>query len=186
MKIYTRTGDKGETSVFGGKRVPKDSLRITAYGTVDELNAVIGIAAGTSGNNSLNTVLQRLQNELFILGADLASPYGVKEEKTARVRQSHITGLEEEIDLHEEELEPLRSFILPGGVPEAAILHFARTVCRRAERIAFELSKHEEINKLVLPYLNRLSDLLFVLARIANKRSGRSEIPWQPERENQK
>ncbi len=182
MKIYTRTGDEGETSLFGGKRVPKDSLRIRAYGTVDELNAVIGMAIASSDNEKLIAVLQRLQGELFMVGADLATPHGVKETKTVRVQRLHITRLEQEIDLHEEELEPLKYFILPGGAPDAAALHFARTVCRRAERTTFELSRQEDINNLVIVYLNRLSDLLFVLARIANKRSGRREIPWQPDR----
>lgn len=182
MKIYTRTGDEGETSLFGGERVPKDSSRIRAYGTVDELNAVLGVAIASSDNEKLAGVLRQLQNELFMVGADLATPIGIQEGKTVRVKDSHIRRLEQEIDLHEEELEPLKFFILPGGTPCAAALHLARTVCRRAERETFELSRKEEINDRVIVYLNRLSDLLFVLARIANVRSGKNDIPWHPER----
>ncbi len=186
MKIYTRTGDKGETSLFGGRRVMKDSLRIRAYGTVDELNAMLGVAAASTGNEQLIQVIRTLQEELFMVGADLATPTGVKEAKTVRVKERHISGLEREIDRHEEELEPLRYFILPGGTPGAAALHVARTICRRAERDTFELSKHEEINTLVIVYLNRLSDLLFVLARIANVRYGEKDVPWHPERSDEK
>lgn len=186
MKIYTRTGDKGETSLFGGKRVMKDSLRIRAYGTVDELNAMLGVAAASTGNEQLIQVIRTVQVELFMVGADLATPTGVKEDKTVRVKERHISGLEQEIDRHEEELEPLRYFILPGGTPGAAALHVARTICRRAERDTFELSKHENINMLVIVYLNRLSDLLFVLARVANARFGEKDIPWYPERSGEK
>jgi cob(I)alamin adenosyltransferase len=182
MKIYTRTGDKGETSLFGGKRVMKDSLRIRAYGTVDELNAMLGVANTSTDNEQLIQVVLTLQKELFMVGADLATPLGVREEKTVRVKEQHIARLEQEIDRHEEELEPLRYFILPGGTPCAAALHVARTICRRAERETFELSKQEQINTHVLVYLNRLSDLLFVLARVANARFGQKDIPWHPER----
>ncbi len=182
MKIYTRTGDEGETSLFGGKRVLKSSLRIHAYGTVDELNAIIGVAIASSDNEPLIAVLQQLQKELFIVGADLATPLGVLEAKTVRIKQADSERLEQEIDLHEKELEPLQYFILPGGTHCAASLHLARTVCRRAERETFELSKQEEVNKYVLPYLNRLSDLLFVLARVANVRAGQSDVPWHPDK----
>jgi len=183
MKIYTRTGDKGETSLFGGKRVAKDSPRIRAYGTVDELNAVLGIAHSNCTDESLRGTLQQLQNELFLVGADLATPFSVKESKTVRVSESHIKRLEQEIDRHDEALEPLANFILPGGTLCASTLHFARTVCRRAEREIYQLSQLEQINEHVIVYLNRLSDLLFVLARFANARSGRKDIPWHPERD---
>lgn len=182
MKIYTRTGDTGETALFGGMRVPKDSPRIRAYGNVDELNAVIGMAVSSSDDTKLIDVLRQLQNELFMVGADLATPYGVKNSKTVRVNESHITRVEREIDHHEQELNPLKSFILPGGATCASALHLARTVCRRAERVTFELSKVEDINKQVIIYLNRLSDLLFVLARVANARSGKKDIPWRPDK----
>ncbi len=182
MKIYTRTGDKGETSLFGGKRVPKDSPRIQAYGIVDELNAVIGMAVSLSDYARLIDVLQLLQNELFMVGADLATPHDVHESKTVRVKQLHITRLEREIDTHEQELKPLKYFILPGGTSCASALHLARTVCRRAERVIFELSKIEDINNHVIIYINRLSDLLFVLARVANARSGKKDIPWHPDK----
>ncbi len=183
MKIYTRTGDKGETSLFGGKRVPKDSPRIHAYGSVDELNAVIGMAVSLSDDAKLIDVLRQLQNELFVVGADLATPGDIQKPNTVRVEHSHINRLEREIDIHEQELEPLKYFILPGGTTCASVLHFARTVCRRAERETYELLKVEDINNLVCIYLNRLSDLLFVLARVTNRRSGREDIPWHPREE---
>jgi cob(I)alamin adenosyltransferase len=183
MKIYTRTGDTGETSLFGGQRVPKDSPRIRAYGTVDELNAALGSAIASADNEDLIGVLEQVQKELFMVGADLATPLGVQERKTVRVTEYHSTRLEGEIDRHERELEPLKYFILPGGTPASAALHLARTVCRRAERETFELSRNEEINTHVMIYLNRLSDLLFVLARVANARAGRKDKPWYPERE---
>ena len=182
MKIYTRTGDEGETSLFGGKRVAKNSLRIQAYGTVDELNAVIGVAVASTADEKLAVVLHQIQKDLFTVGADLATPIGVKDSKSLRIQQTDIARLEREIDLHEEELEPLKYFILPGGTICAASLHHAHTVCRRAERDSFVLSGHEEINKHVLVYLNRLSDLLFVLARVANVRAGKSDVPWNPEK----
>lgn len=182
MKIYTRTGDGGETSLFGGKRVGKDNPRIDAYGTVDELNACIGMAMASCADPSLVAVLESIQKHLFIVGADLATPLGTHEKKTVRVDKPLIDLLEREIDKHDEELDPLKYFILPGGNQCAATLHFCRTVCRRAERSVFALSKIEPINKNVLIYLNRLSDFLFVIARCANARAGTKEIPWLPDK----
>jgi cob(I)alamin adenosyltransferase len=181
MKIYTGTGDEGETSLFGGRRVRKDSDRIAAYGTVDELNASIGVAAAACTSDSLVAELQAIQHELFMVGADLATPAGVQESRTVRVREAHGRRLEAVIDRFQDQLEPLREFILPGGIDCAAALHYARTVCRRAERLAFTLAEREEVNGHLLVYLNRLSDLLFVLARHANREGGNGDIPWRPD-----
>ncbi len=177
MKIYTKTGDTGQTGLFGGGRVSKDSLRVHAYGSVDELNAVLGVARAIGMNATLDTLLARIQNELFVLGADLATPGAAN--YIPRVDSDYVTRLEQEIDQFEAELEPLKQFILPGGTPEAAQLHLARTVCRRAERQVVSLQATEEaLNSITLLYLNRLSDWLFVLARLANARSGVADVPW--------
>ena len=181
MKIYTKTGDNGETSLFGGKRVRKDNPRISAYGTVDELNAVLGIAVTEINDVELSSVLQSLQNELFVLGSDLATPAdkGNKGFVIPRIVKENCEHLEILIDKYDAKLPELKNFILPGGSKGAANLHLARTVCRRAEREVVSLSKNEEINSEVEIYLNRLSDLLFVLARYQNLISGTADINWQ-------
>ncbi len=178
MKIYTKTGDLGDTGLFGGRRVPKHNLRIEAYGTVDETNAVLGLAATRCTDSELSEAIQRVQSELFSVGADLATPLDVQSDYIVRVDEAIIQHLETEIDAWEETLPPLRQFILPGGSEAGAGLHFARTVCRRAERAVVALSQAEELNPTVLRYLNRLSDWLFILARIANQRSGIEETIW--------
>ena len=180
MKIYTRTGDKGDTSLFGGQRVPKDALRIEAYGTVDELNSVLGIAITGCDDEKLVQVLSRLQTRLFEIGADLATPRPPSGKTIRRIEIEDSESLERIIDEFESKLKPLKSFILPGGSPVAARLHFARTVCRRAERCVVRLSRHEDIGEGMTVYLNRLSDLLFVLARYANRRANVAEVRWKP------
>lgn len=179
MKIYTKTGDKGETALFGGQRVPKESLRIETYGTVDELNSVIGIVGSLTPKKEIEAILERIQHDLFVLGADLATPLTKTSDKISRVQQSHVEQLERSIDLLEPKLQPLKVFILPGGSSVAAHLHFARTVCRRAERLTAKLSREEELGPAPLVYLNRLSDLLFVLARYANHLDGVGETQWK-------
>ncbi len=179
MKIYTRTGDRGDTSLFGGRRVPKDALRIEAYGTVDELNSAVGLARAENDDTDIDGILEAIQNELFQLGADLATPQSVEKRKVKRMEPKDVQGLEKIIDDLQGRLKPLRSFILPGGSPVAARIHFARTICRRAERAVVRLSRNEDIGDTILIYLNRLSDLLFVLARYANARAGISEVRWR-------
>ena len=179
MKIYTKTGDKGETGLFGGERVPKDALRIEAYGTVDELNSVVGIVRALRPHKTIDDVLAQIQNDLFVLGADLATPKENKKSPIPRISSSHCELLEKKIDVHERSLRPLKSFILPGGTVVASYLHFARTVCRRAERCAVRLARFEHIGSEIVVYLNRLSDLLFVLARSANRIARKREVQWQ-------
>lgn len=179
MKIYTKAGDKGETALFGGQRVPKESLRIETYGTVDELNSVVGIVRSLKPHKEVDTILESIQNDLFVLGADLATPLTKTSVKISRIQQSHVEQLEHYIDALEPKLQQLKVFILPGGSSVAAHLHFARTVCRRAERLATKLSREEEIGPAPLVYLNRLSDLLFVLARYANHLDGVGETQWK-------
>jgi len=179
LKIYTKTGDKGETSLFGGKRVPKDSLRIEAYGTVDELNSVIGVCRSVNTVKEVDSILEEIQNDLFTLGADLATPQS-SENKIQRIQSSDISRLEHHIDRIELLLEPLRNFILPSGNRAAAMLHLARTVCRRAERLVVKLAHEESVNESSVIYLNRLSDLLFVLGRRVNTLSSTPEIKWNP------
>jgi cob(I)alamin adenosyltransferase len=181
MKIYTKTGDTGDTSLYGGKRVPKSSPRIEAYGTVDELNAELGSARSFHPTAETEKILDKLQNELFVLGADLAAPAG-NEPKTGRISEANIGELEKIIDRLEEQLEPLDSFILPGGNQVCARIHVARTVCRRAERRVEAFSRTEDAGKFPLVYLNRLADLLFVLARYENKAAGISEKKWSGDR----
>ncbi|MHB9039809.1 MAG: cob(I)yrinic acid a,c-diamide adenosyltransferase [Melioribacteraceae bacterium] len=181
MKIYTKTGDKGETSLFGGKRVWKDDLRIQAYGTTDELNAVLGIAVAELSDVELKDVISGIQNDLFTVGSDLASPIE-KENKNfviPRIDSQFITRLELLIDKFDSQLPALKNFILPGGSKVSAILHHARTVCRRAEREVVALSRIEGINDQIEVYLNRLSDLLFVLARFENFSSKHPDIEWR-------
>ncbi len=180
MKIYTKTGDKGDTSLFGGQRVPKDALRIEAYGTVDELNSVLGIVRADNTENEIDSIIGRIQNDLFVLGADLATPRSQSSKSIKRIDAKDSRHLEKTIDQLEEHLKPLKTFILPGGSTVAARLHFARTVCRRAERSVVRLSRNEDIGDGITIYLNRLSDLLFVLARYANHTTGVPEIKWKP------
>src|SRR5215216_3694269 len=176
IKIYTKTGDEGDTGLFGGGRVGKDHPRVEAYGDIDELNAVLGMARAVEMMPRIDEVLVPVQRDLFAIGALLATPNPdkMREQLTkARVDDERIAQLERAIDDGEHELEPLRAFIVPGGTPKAAALHVARTVCRRAERRVVHLRKEEaDIPQLVVIYLNRLSDLLFVLARVANRRAG--------------
>ncbi len=183
MKIYTKTGDDGETGLFGGPRVGKDAARIEAYGSVDELNALLGVVRTEVFSSEQDTfspaaVLKRIQDELFTLGADLASPQPSKYE-VPRIAEAMTAQLEHEIDVMETSLPPLKEFILPGGTRSAATLHFARTVCRRAERRTVALARGENINKEVVRYLNRLSDHLFVLARYLNAQAGCQDEKWQ-------
>ncbi|MGA8904286.1 MAG: cob(I)yrinic acid a,c-diamide adenosyltransferase [Candidatus Bathyarchaeia archaeon] len=177
-KIYTRTGDKGETGLVGGARVPKDSLRVDAYGSVDELNSVLGIARAFIRDRELDGLLSELQNDLFVLGADLASTAEHQQRNVPRISKEKVIGMENTIDKFEAELQPLRAFILPGGGVAGALLHNARTVARRAERRVIALSRAEPVNEQLLPYMNRLSDLLFVMARLANHRENKQEIEW--------
>jgi cob(I)alamin adenosyltransferase len=178
MKIYTKTGDKGETALFGGERVPKDALRIEAYGSVDELNCIIGVIRSLSPHKSVDSILGKIQNQLFELGADLATPIAHKSPFITRIKKKHSTLLEKTIDKLDAQLSPLRSFILPGGSVIASHLHLARTVCRHAERNVVRLSRNEDIGDEVIIYLNRLSDLLFVMARYANHLDGKEEVKW--------
>ena len=178
-KIYTRGGDSGKTSLGSGERVLKHSIRVSAYGTVDEANSIIGTARlYTTGD--IDKMLSRIQNDLFDLGADLCTPEGSKRKSGAlRIGNGHIARLESEIDAMNEDLKPLDSFILPGGSPESAYLHHARCVVRRAERLIVELDQLESVTSHAICYINRLSDLLFVLARTCNK-LGENDVLWKP------
>jgi len=185
LKIYTRTGDRGETGLFGGGRVPKDHLRVEAYGQLDELNAAIGMALALEPRTYCREILEQVQRDLFTIGAELATPDPVKLDKALRehgprIGPAEVASLEEIIDHHETQVPPLKQFVLPGGVPKAAALHLARTVCRRAERAVVTFHRKHKTGGLssVVPYLNRLSDLLFVLARVANHAAGVEETPW--------
>lgn len=178
MKIYTKTGDRGDTGLFGGPRVRKDDPRIEAYGAVDELNAALGLARCEPLDEPLDSLLASIQNELFELGAELATP-DPQRLGTHTIAAAHIARLEAAIDQYEAKLEPLKAFILPGGTRSAALLHLARTVCRRAERRLVTLADREAISADLMIYLNRLSDLLFVLARLANRAAGLADVPWK-------
>jgi cob(I)alamin adenosyltransferase len=179
-KIYTRGGDKGQTSLGDGKRRPKHDLRVAAFGTVDEANAVVGLARLTSTGEP-DAMLGRIQDDLFDLGADLCVPGGEGEDEgRLRIVQAQIDRLEGEIDAMNAKLDPLESFILPGGAPAATQLHLARTIVRRAERLIAELGETEAVNPLALVFINRLSDHLFVLGRAINKESGDSDRLWRP------
>jgi cob(I)alamin adenosyltransferase len=183
--VYTRGGDKGETSLASGQRVPKDSLRIESFGTVDELNSVLGVARvanrdGGRPSSRLDEILGRLQNELFDLGADLATLPKDRHPKQPVIEAADVARLEELIDELNDGLPELKSFILPGGGMVAALLHQGRTVCRRAERVVTALQREEEIGAQSLVYLNRLSDLLFVLSRWAAREAGEDEVLWRP------
>lgn len=176
MKIYTRTGDTGETGLFGGARIRKNDPRVEAYGTIDELNAALGLVRSSGLPAALDEVLTRVQSELFVLGAEVACVPGKSDKlKMELVGDGHVTDLERLIDEHEEHLPPLKTFVLPAGSPAGAALHLARTVARRAERRCLDL---DDLRPLVITYLNRLSDCLFVLARRANHLAGAEETPW--------
>lgn len=178
-KIYTRTGDDGSTALGSRERVPKDSLRVRAYGTVDELNAVLGFALAQGLHKKLATPVRRIQNELFHLGADLSfDPSSEKKIDIPRIEQRHIDKLESLIDELNKDLGPLENFILPGGAPGAAALHMARAVCRRAERRVVTLSREEGVRPECAAYLNRLSDALFVMARYENHARGIEDPLW--------
>jgi cob(I)alamin adenosyltransferase len=187
MKLYTRSGDDGYTGLFGGGRVRKDQLRVEAYGTVDELNAALGLAAATCGDETavqqrLAEILAQLQSRLFDLGADLATPEGTEHEsKITRISPDHVAVVEAWIDEIDGGNEPMRSFVLPGGTELAARLHLARTICRRAERRAVSLEWEATTNKATIVYLNRLSDLLFAMARRANADASVPDVPWTAE-----
>jgi len=184
MKIYTRTGDAGETGLYGGQRVAKDSVRVESYGAVDEANAALGVAASYLRDNTLRDLVAHLQSDLFVVGADLATPIQREEQAgksiVPRITEEQVTALEPWIDTYEAELEPLRNFILPGGDIASAHLHLARTILRRAERRTVTLlhAEPENTNPTVVAYLNRLADFLFVLARVANQRAGVPDVPW--------
>jgi cob(I)alamin adenosyltransferase len=183
VKVYTRGGDQGETSLFGGERVPKDALRVEGYGAVDELNAVIGLARAAIEGDDLHAIFGELQNGLFDLGGELATPDALEREARGkgipRVADADIERMERWIDRFDTELEPLRNFVLPGGHPGAAWLQLARTVARRAERRVVALARVEPLPETAVRYLNRLSDLLFVMARVVNARAGIAEPTWE-------
>lgn len=183
MRIYTRTGDTGETGLFGGQRVSKNHPRVAAYGTVDELNALLGLAVAQTSDAGIRELLEAIQADLFVVGGDLATPMeeaAVGAKTVPRVREAQVAELEGHIDSLEGELPPLTNFILPGGTETAATIHLARAVCRRAERETVALAGKETLNPELGVYLNRLSDLLFVLARVANHRAHQPETPWNP------
>jgi len=176
-KVYTRSGDEGQTSLGSGERISKASLRVCAYGDVDELNSFLGLVRTNIADGDIQSLLERIQNELFVLGADLAIPlrHDGMTDPQRRIRPAEIASLETDIDRFNEMLPPLEEFILPAGNEAGALLHVARTVARRAEREVVRLADTEKLNPQVLVYLNRLSDLLFVLARIANRQDGSAE-----------
>lgn len=180
VKIYTKTGDDGITGLLGNRRVPKDDIRIEAYGTVDELNAVLGLARAHGLNAASDKLVSQLQDELFAVGSALADPDPAGRYHNA-IRAEHASRLEGIIDVLETELKPLSNFILPGGSPAAAQLHLARTVCRRAERLVVKLARQPggDVTSALIVYLNRLSDLLFVMARVENHRAGVADVAWK-------
>ena len=179
MKIYTRTGDTGETALFAGGRVPKHHLRVEAYGTIDEVNSLLGAARAAAPCEQADEWLESAQNQLFHLGSDLATPLDAKTEWITRIADADVAWLELTIDQMSQELAPLRHFILPGGAPAAAQLQVARAVCRRAERVIVALRENEAISEHALAYVNRLSDWLFVLARYENMKAGEKERKWR-------
>jgi len=182
MKVYTKTGDKGQTSLFGGQRVSKGHLRIHAYGTVDELNSYMGLLRDLSADEIRNQEIQRIQDRLFTLGALLATESEKAKKRLPLIKQNDVVVLEQAIDAMELTLEPIKTFVLPGGHPTVSYCHIARCVCRRAERLSVELAEDNDIEALVIQYLNRLSDYLFVLSRFLTKSLGAKEIPWLPEK----
>jgi cob(I)alamin adenosyltransferase len=182
-RIYTKGGDKGSTSLGSGKRVKKHDLRVSAYGTVDEANAAIGVARlhtrDKDGGGDIDAMLNRIQNDLFDLGADLCQPEDPKDYPALRIVEAQVERLEQEIDRLNADLQPLKSFVLSGGTPAAAYLHLARTIARRAERDITALMEVEAVNPAGLRYINRLSDLLFVMARYVNEK-GQADVLWVP------
>ncbi|MGH7631960.1 MAG: cob(I)yrinic acid a,c-diamide adenosyltransferase [Gemmatimonadales bacterium] len=181
MKIYTRSGDEGETGLFGGGRAPKDHPRVAAYGDVDELNSAIGVVRATEPVAFFDPLLQSVQRDLFAIGGHLATPDPERVTRAlekAALSAGRVAEFERAIDAADEELPPLRAFVLPAGTPKAAALHLARTVCRRAERSVVRLGHEAEVHDLFGVYLNRLSDLLFTLARLANHRDGSGDVTW--------
>ena len=180
MKIYTKTGDDGTTGLFGGGRVSKSDPRIDCYGTIDELNASLGLAAVVA-DVSMQPMLRRIQNDLFVIGSHLASDSQANRTVLPLLNEEHVARLESEIDAAEGQLPKLRNFILPGGTEAAARLHVARTICRRAERLLVVLQNNAATPPLLLAYLNRLSDWLFVHARLANHLAGVADVPWEKE-----
>lgn len=189
MKIYTKTGDKGTTSLYGGVKVSKAHIRIDAYGTTDELNSFIGQILAFNSSEEVASQLIEIQKDIFVLGAELATPKeklflaNGKSRIGKMISEQEIDKLENHIDAWEESLEPMTHFILPGGGKASATAHITRTVCRRAERIVVALREHEEVREVIQKYLNRLSDYLFVLARILAKFDGEEDVKWLPERE---
>jgi cob(I)alamin adenosyltransferase len=181
MKVYTKTGDKGETSLYGGQRVSKGDLRIHAYGTVDELNSYIGLLRDLCADEARNAQLIRIQDRLFTLGALLATESETAKIRLPKISKEDIESLEGAIDAMEHTLEPIKTFVLPGGHPTVSYCHISRCVCRRAERLSVELGEEVEVEPLVIQYLNRLSDYLFVLSRLLTKILDAKEIPWVPE-----
>jgi cob(I)alamin adenosyltransferase len=183
-RLYTRAGDAGRTRLADGREVDKDSRRVEAYGTVDELNSQLGVARASGLDAEIETDLARIQNELFDLGADLATPEDTEVSfPVPRILTDQVAKLEKRIDVFTESTGPLENFVLPGGAPGAAALHVARTVCRRAERAVAALSREETIGEAILPYLNRLSDLLFAMARFENQQREVAEPLWEPSTE---
>ena len=182
MKIYTKTGDKGDTGLIDGSRISKSDLRIIAYGEVDEANSHIGLIISNIEKNSIfddvKKILLNVQQDLFVLGAELANPNTLKDDNML-VKREMISTIEKYIDNFESELAPISNFILPGGSIESSLIHICRTVVRRAETSAVALAKEQKINQEILTYLNRISDLFFVLARLTNKRQKRNDIPWK-------
>ncbi|MFN8643132.1 MAG: cob(I)yrinic acid a,c-diamide adenosyltransferase [Candidatus Binatia bacterium] len=185
-RVYTRTGDEGTTALVGGERVAKDARRVECYGALDELNSILGLArslnaqaTSTPARRRLDAILRQLQNELFDLGSELATPPEAAYEGMFKVGASDVRALERVMDRCQEDLEPLRSFVLPGGGPVSAVLHQARTVCRRAEREIIRLAREETVGDYVVPYVNRLSDLLFVLSRWIGRQNGEAEYLWE-------
>lgn len=181
VKIYTRTGDTGDTALFGGGRVPKDHVRVAAYGDVDELNSVIALVRSTEPCDFFSALFETIQRDLFAIGGQLATPDPGKVRKAlekAELAATRVAEFEAAIDMADEELAPLKAFVLPGGTAKSAVLHVARAVCRRAERSVVALAHHDDVPSLILVYLNRLSDLLFTLARLANHRAGTADVTW--------
>jgi cob(I)alamin adenosyltransferase len=181
MKIYTRTGDEGETGLFGGGRVPKDHPRVAAYGDVDELSSTIGVARATEPVGFFDPLLESVQRDLFAIGGQLATPDPAKVVKAlekADLSEARVAEFERVMDAADQELPPLRAFVLPAGTAKAVALHLARTVCRRAERSVVRLARESDVPPLFVVYLNRLSDLLFTLARLANHQAGVGDATW--------
>jgi cob(I)alamin adenosyltransferase len=184
MKIYTKTGDKGETGLYGGKRISKNSPRIEAYGTIDELNSLIGLTITEIKDKAVKELLSKIQNQLFTVGTDLSAPYPVEEQKKniSRVTTDFYRKIEESIDFFEEKLDELKNFIIPGGSKSASLLHVCRTISRRAERRVVALNSLEQINGNIVIFLNRLSDLFFVLSRYENKVSNHPDVIWESQK----